>query len=88
MVFDTAVRLFPALTTWALFLIQAAFFVVIKFNDVSHLHKEVQRLGKECKGTKDKQELMDQRLARMEGKLDILVDHFIPAQPKEDKPEK
>lgn len=82
---DTAIRVFPAITTWALFLFQAAFFVIIKFNDVSHLHKEVNRLGKECKATKDNQTQMDQRLARMEGKIDLLVDKFVPAtEPKKE----
>ena len=72
--------------TLAIWVCQLAFFVIIKFNDVSHLHKEVNRLGKECKATKDNQNQMNERLARMEGKIDLLVDKFVPTtEPKKNK---
>ena len=72
---DFGLRLWPAVSTIVLFLIQAAFFVIIKFNDVRHLHKEVRRLAKEVKEQSVCQIEVRERLANMEGKLDLLVDH-------------
>jgi hypothetical protein len=71
---DLGLRLWPAVSTIVLFLIQAAFFVIIKFNDVRHLHKEVRRLAKEVKEQSANQIEVRERLANIEGKLDILVD--------------
>jgi hypothetical protein len=77
MQWDTALRLWPAVSSIVLFVIQGAFFVIIKFNDVRHLHKEVIRLAKEQKECTNGQTDIRERLAKIEGKLDILVDHTI-----------
>lgn len=72
---DLGLKLWPAVSTITLFLIQGAFFVIIKFNDVRHLHKEVKRLSGEVKEQCENQIEVRERLANIEGKLDILVDH-------------
>lgn len=82
MQFDTALRLWPAASTIILFILQGAFFIIIKFNDIAHLHKEVQRLGCETKETSETQVEIRERLANMEGKLDLIVAHVEAANKK------
>ena len=73
MQFDTALRLWPAASTIILFILQGAFFVIIKFNDIKHLHLEVKRLDGDMRESNLIQGEVRERLANIEGKLDILV---------------